>query len=124
MVESPRREYYAIESHFAGNTGDGDANAGQRQAFKARRDSGARPNEEEKFVLLTAMQRLLGCRAGKARRHHDVRGYAGCQANALEIERQAVTDIDCRCRSQFFAQELSEREPGLGIQVALAGFAF
>ena len=121
MVESPRREYYAIEPEFAGNTGGGDADARQRQAFKMRGHPGTGANKKEQFVFFTAMQRLLSGRSRETRRHDDIRGDARCQTNAFEIEGQAIADIDCRRGSQFFAQEMSEGEPGFGIQMALRG---
>ena len=55
----------------------------------------------------------------KSWRWHNVGRHTGSQANPLQIERQAIADIDGGRGAQFLAQELAQRQPGFGIQMAL-----
>ena len=103
VVEAAHREWFARQADFARDAGYGHADARQRQTFKGRGHAGAGAYEEEQFVFFASVQRLVGRRAGETGRHRDIRGDARCQANAFQIERQAVADIDCRRRPQFLA---------------------
>ena len=75
-------------------------------------------------AMFAAVQGVFeGC-AGESGRVDDLGGDSGGKAEALEIERETVTDIDGGGGAKVVAQVAAEFETRLGIEVSFPGFAF
>src|SRR5574340_172182 len=115
MVPAARRERFSVQPHASRRPALHGAYAGERKVLELWRDAPARG--EQQFVILTAVERLFECGAGKARWRLDARDDVRSQAQAVQVEREPVAQV--HGGSGAPAQETSQREPRLGVAVAL-----
>jgi hypothetical protein len=97
------------------DTSDGDAAEGGRHAFVLT-------DGEEEFVVFAAVQGLMeGC-AGEDGRRFDIGGNTRCEAEPVEVEREAVSEV--HGGGSASSEIAAEGEAGFGFEVAFPGSAF
>jgi hypothetical protein len=118
MIEAEGRERNAIEEHQAGRTFLELTDASEREAFAASGDAGARPHTEQEFVVFAAVERLFWGGPGETRRHGDGGTDIRSEAQAVEVEGEAVAKVHGGGGAEAHSQKRTQFEAGLGAEMA------
>src|SRR5437763_4487585 len=106
MVVPERGERNSIEVDVAGAAfaDRADARQGSRRAGQAA----AGTDGEQQLVILAPVERLLESRAGESRRCGDIGRDSGRDTEALEVERESVTEVHRGSGAGAGAEEAAE----------------
>ena len=119
MIVARCVETLTREIHFAGAPRDHVANAGQLKAFVQGWNSATGRRGKEQFVIFAPVEALRQSSAGVERRCFNLSRHIRFEAQAGQIEGQAVAQVHRRCG--FVPQELSQREARFRMQMPAAG---
>ena len=123
MIVSKYRQRRSIQADFSGWSAEHIADSGQGQIIEVSRNSCSGGHGENQFVLFTTMQSLLQAGTGKAGGGDDIGRQSRREAEAMQVERKSVADVNGGGSPDFFPQKPAQREAGLGLQMPLPRFA-
>ena len=96
MIEAQRGQRLTAVPNLSRRAFENRTKSRERQTSKRWGHPRTRADGEQQLVLFTTVKGMIESRAGEARRICDLSSDAGCEAEALEIERQAIAQINGR----------------------------